>query len=260
MKQIRSLWLAMGTICLALLSATSSAMEPLQREIQDCPNCPTMIVVQGGTFWMGEDNPESIAYPRHQVTLGDFAIGKFEVTQHQWTWLTDKQPNWRINACGPNCPISVINWYQATEYAEKLSQLTGHHYRLPTEAEWEYACRSGGKDETWCGGENLDELAWYRGRNPQADVILMPVGLNKPNGFGIYDMSGNVDEWVDGWFAKYGEPIDEEALKKNKFAERILRGESILSFRNCCRSTERGRIMGLTQSEGFGFRLARDLD
>ena len=124
---------------------------PLQREIQDCPNCPTMIVVQGGTFWMGKTTLKALP-TSSSGHLGDFAIGKFEVTQHQWTWLTDKQPNWRINACGPNCPISVINWYQATEYAEN-SAINGHHYRLPTEAEWEYARRSGGKDETRCGGE-----------------------------------------------------------------------------------------------------------
>ncbi len=265
MKVKSNLWPVVIVTWLALLSLRVMATETIPspnavKEIQDCPDCPTMIMVRGGTFWMGEDNPESIAYPRHQVTVPDFAIGKFEVTQKQWTWLIGKEPSWKIKACGPDCPISFVNWNQATKFAEQLSEMTGHRYRLPTEAEWEYACRSGGKNETYCGGEDLDELAWYRGRNPQADVILMPVGLNKPNGLGIYDMSGNVAEWISGWYAKYEEVVDAEALKNNKFVDRILRGGSILSFTKCCRSTERGGAMGLTQSKGFGFRLARDLD
>ncbi|HXE97025.1 MAG TPA: formylglycine-generating enzyme family protein [Dongiaceae bacterium] len=131
-----------------------------------------------------------------RTCLDSFRIGKYEVTQGQYERITGTNPSY-FSGCGDDCPVENVNWHDAQSFISQLNSQTGKHYRLPTEAEWEYACRSGGKSEKYCGGDNIDAVAWYDGNS---GYKTHPVGQKQANGLGIYDMSGNVWEWVNDWY------------------------------------------------------------
>lgn len=199
-------------------SAAESRRERLKKEeadmspgrlIRDCPACPEMVVIPPGIFQMGEDD----AKPVHTVSIGrPFAMAKTEVTQSQWRAVMATDPS-KLARCD-NCPVEGVNWNDAKAYVAKLSRMTGKLYRLPSEAEWEYACRAGGRHE-YCGSDALDSVAWHgaligsgnSGGRPH------PVGQKQANAFGLHDMSGNVAEWVeDCYHARYnGGPVDGSA-------------------------------------------------
>jgi formylglycine-generating enzyme required for sulfatase activity len=161
-----------------------------------------LIHVPGGSFEMGDtfgDLPED-DNPVHEVRLDSFSIGKYPVTQGQWQMVISSNPS-RFKSC-ENCPVENVSWNDVQKFIAKLNQLTGKAYRLPTEAEWEYAARSGGKKEKWAGTNDerqLEEYAWY---NANSGGTTHTVGMKKPNGLGIYDMSGNVQEWCSDWYDK----------------------------------------------------------
>jgi formylglycine-generating enzyme required for sulfatase activity len=136
--------------------------------------------------------------PPHKVCLNGFWMGRHEVTQQQWRRLMGNNPS-DAKRCGIQCPVEEVSWNEALEFARKLSAKTGYLFRLPTEAEWEYACRRGGKRQQYAGSEPLDALAWYK---ENADGSPHPVGRKLPNELGIYDMSGNVWEWCLDIFDK----------------------------------------------------------
>ncbi len=126
---------------------------------KDCADCPEMVVIPAGSFDMGSNNDPS-EKPVHRVTIGRaFAMGKTEVTQGQWKALMGNNPS-KYSDCGDNCPVEQVSWDDARAFIEKLNAKTGKQYRLPTEAEWEYACRAGGQHE-YCGGDNPDSVGWY---------------------------------------------------------------------------------------------------
>ena len=166
-----------------------------------------MLFVEGGTFTMGctseqEDDCEKIEKPAHDVTLDNFYIGKYEVTQAEWKAVmgADNNPS---EYKGDDLPVTNVNWYDAQIFILKLNVKTEKNYRLPTEAEWEYAARGGNKSKgyKYSGSDDVDEVAWYRENgceNPKESTTcrIHPVGNKKPNELGIYDMSGNVDEWT----------------------------------------------------------------
>jgi len=163
-----------------------------------------MVRVPGGTFLMGSPDGEGNAdeHPQHQVTVSSFYMGKYEVTQTQWRAVA-RLPKVKIDLDadpskfkGDNLPIEQLRWEEAMEFCDRLSKETGKTYRLPTEAEWEYACRA---STTGKFAGDLDEMAWYYNKS---DRGTHPVGTKRPNGFGLYDMHGNAWEWCMDWYSE----------------------------------------------------------
>ncbi len=158
------------------------------------------VLVKGGCFEMGDTfgDGELDEKPVHEACVSDFYLGKYEVTQGQWKEVMESNPSYFKD--GDDHPVEMVSWNGVQEFIRRLNQMSGKSYRLPTEAEWEFAARSGGKRERWAGTSNereLEDFAWFaknsRGRTH-------PVGQKKPNGLGFYDMSGNVWEWVADWY------------------------------------------------------------
>lgn len=175
--------------------------------LQPSDAIPEMVYVEGGTFEMGTTEVNYCG-PVHNVTLYGFHISKYEITQLQWeavmgTTLEDQQAKSNSSANifgqGESYPMYFVSWEDAVTFCEKLSEATGETYRLPTEAEWEYAARGGQYKDgtTYAGGNNLGDVAWWEGNSGGS---THPVGQKSPNGLGLYDMSGNVAEWCSDWY------------------------------------------------------------
>lgn len=160
---------------------------------------PEMVEVKGGCYWMGDGfgEGETDEYPIHEVCVETFLLGRYEVTQHEWQTIMGGNPS-RFQK-GDDYPVENVSWEGAQEFIRRLNGLIGGGYRLPTETEWEYACRSGGMGEKYCGGDSLEDLSRYQGNSSSS---TQRVGSTFPNGLGIYDMSGNVWEWVEDWYGK----------------------------------------------------------
>jgi len=175
-----------------------------------------MVFVEGGTFTMGctpeQGGCRNDQKPAHEVVLSDFYIGKYEITQKQWFEIMGTDVHQQRDKCskdlwtdseskGDNHPMHCVSWDDTQEFIKKLNEKTGKHYRLPTEAEWEYAARGGNKSRgyMYSGSNDADEVAWHKGNSERE---LHPIGMKKANEIGIYDMSGNAWEWVEDWFAR----------------------------------------------------------
>ncbi|MBF0328761.1 MAG: formylglycine-generating enzyme family protein [Nitrospirae bacterium] len=170
--------------------------------IKDSATGMELVFVKGGCYQMGCGSWTSECYddekPVHEVCVDDYYIGKYEVTQGQWQAVMGNNPS-HFKNCGDNCPVENVSWNDVQEFISRLnSRSGGGKYRLPTEAEWEYAARSGGKSEKYSGGNDVDSVAWY---SSNSGSKTHQVGTKAPNGLGIYDMSGNVWEWVQDWKA-----------------------------------------------------------
>ncbi len=181
-----------------------------------------MIAVTGGTFTMGSSNSESDESPPHTVSVGNFYMGKYEVTQAQWYAVMKNSPS-RFGNCN-NCPVENVSWNDIQEFLQKLNRGTGKNYRLPTEAEWEYAAK-GGQGYTYAGSDNIDQVAWYDGNSGSK---THPVGQKKPNGYGLYDMTGNVWEWCSDWYSSdyYESSPAANPQGPSSGSDRVLRGGS----------------------------------
>lgn len=205
---------------------------------RDCSGCPLMVFVRGGTFTMGLPAGDTlewwmIASPQHDVTVPDFWVGVHEVTVGQWADFRAANPD-ATDGCGPadDHPVACVSWNDAQAYAAWLAQTTGHPYRLPTEAEWEYAAR-GGTSTPWFWGTDRDDVCqnansvWNCGEDKYD--TSSPVGSFPANAFGIHDTAGNVYEWTeDCWHSNYeGAPNDGSAWTNDCFTgARVLRGGS----------------------------------
>ncbi|MBS9771957.1 MAG: SUMF1/EgtB/PvdO family nonheme iron enzyme [Trichodesmium erythraeum GBRTRLIN201] len=226
-----------------------------------------MVKIPGGSFLMG--SPETEAQrsdnegPQHHVDVPEFWMGKYVVTQQQWQAIMGNDPS---KFKGKNRPVECVSWNNATEFCQKLSKKTGRDYRLPSEAEWEYACRAGTTTPFYFGETITGELANYRASETYADEPkgeyreqTTPVGEFPPNAFGLYDMHGNVWEWCqDVVHSNYdGAPVDGSAwVNGGDSSGRVLRGGSWLNYPGWCRSASRGYYVSVVVvSSNFGFRL-----
>ncbi|WP_442902146.1 SUMF1/EgtB/PvdO family nonheme iron enzyme [Flexistipes sp.] len=220
-----------------------------------------MVYVLGGCYQMGDifgDGGEDDEKPVHEVCIDDFYIGKYEVTQGQWEKIMGYNPSFFDD--GDRYPVENVSWNGVQGFIEELNSQSGKNFRLPTEAEWEYAARSGGKRQKYAGGNNVDAVAWYddnSGDRPH------PVGQKEPNDLGIYDMSGNVWEWVSDW---YEDDYYAQSPRNNptgpsssSYSLRVLRGgDYSIHFEQAevVRSTSRSAGDPYDKYMFHGFRLA----
>ena len=216
-----------------------------------------MIPVKGGCYRMGDafGGGHPSERPVHEVCVDDFTMGKYPVTQAQWRSVMGTNPS-RFRDCGDDCPVEQVLWKDAAVFIERLNRLTGKNYRFPTEAEWEYAARSGGKNEQYAGGNRLRPLAWYSG---DSGGKPHPVGLKAPNGLGIYDMSGNVWEWVKDWYDPnyYGKSPRDDPQGPDEGVLHVMRGGSWLASAWFARTSYRGILPdGFKRIDHCGLRLA----
>ena len=215
-----------------------------------------LISVPAGSFEMGNANGASAENPVHTVRIKGFRLGQTEVTQKQWKLVMGSAPSY-FNDCD-NCPVDSVSWNDVQHFLKKLNEQTGLRFRLPTEAEWEYACRSAGKVEKYCGGDDASKLAWYGDNSAEK---IHPVAQKQPNGLGLYDMSGNVWEWTqDCWYDSYdGAPTQGQAWDRAACTQRVSRGGSWIGVASSLRSTGRSGSAVATGNRNFGFRVAQDI-
>lgn len=200
----------------------------------------TMVEVGGGTFTMGATSEQgSDAWdeekPAHEVTLSDYYIGQTEVTQALWEAVMGSNPS---DSKGDNLPVEQVSWDDCQVFIQKLNQLTGKQFRLPTEAEWEYAARGGRKSRgyKYAGGNNIDSVAWCDGNSGNE---THPVATKQANELGIYDMSGNVLEWCSDWCGDYTSSSQSDPQGSSSGSFRVIRGGCYYNFARNCRVSYR---------------------
>jgi formylglycine-generating enzyme required for sulfatase activity len=218
------------------------------------------VFVKGGTFTMGssESNDEK---PMHTVTLGNFIMMKYEVTFAQYDAFCDATGNTKPSDQGwgrGNRPVINVSWNDATAYAQWLSQKTGKNWRLPTEAEWEYAARGGSAGSAsaalYSGSSNIDEVAWY---SANSDSQTQPVGQKRPNALGLCDMTGNVWEWCQDWYGSsyYSSSLTNNPQGPSSGTNRVCRGGSCTDNASFCRAANRTCDAPDDRINTLGFRL-----
>ena len=214
-----------------------------------------MVAVSCGCFHMGNSDTSiestNTASPVHWVCVDNFSIGKYEVTQELWTAVMGSNPSYLKSA---SHPVDTVSWDDVQQFLRKLNSKTDKHYRLPTEAEWEYAASSGGKNEKYSGGSNLDRVAWY---DKNSGDKTHPVGKNSANGLGLYDMSGNVWEWCQDWYGKtYYQDSPSHNPKGPSLGEyRVRRGGCLFSQDKTLRTSDRSAVLPDDRWHFLGFRL-----
>jgi len=218
------------------------------------------VLVKGGCFDMGDTF--GVGYgeerPVHRVCVGDFYISKNVTTQAQWQAIMGTNPTY-FQYCGLNCPVVDVSWEDVQRFIVLLNQYSAHPFRFPTEAEWEYAARSGGRQEEWAGTSNLAELDFFAWHSRNSDLRLHPVGQKKRNGLGIYDMTGHVWEWVADWYDSryysYSPKDDPQGPKSG--INRVCRGGSFRQVPGHMRASYRNAERPDHRSHDKGFRLAQ---
>jgi formylglycine-generating enzyme required for sulfatase activity len=211
-----------------------------------------MVFVQGGKFQMGSKDGGSDEKPVHQVTLSDFFIGKVEVTQRQWQYVMGKNPSF-FKGCD-DCPVEQVSWNDVQEFIRKLNRKSGKNYRLPTEAEWEYAAKGGNKSKgyTYSGSDSIGDVGWYT-KNSDSKTHL--AGQKQPNELGLYDMSGNVLEWCSDWYGRYLPRSQVNPKGASTGDSRVYRGGGWGYLSRSCHTTNRDRTGPGSHSFNLGFRV-----
>ena len=209
-----------------------------------------MAEVKGGTFFMGSPSGGwSNERPVHQVTLDSYLIGQTEVTQALWQAVMGSNPS---SSKGYNLPVENVSWNDCQTFIAKLNQCTGKNFRLPTEAEWEFAARGGNNSNgyAYSGSDNIDEVAWY---NENSGGAYHPVGSKAPNELGLYDMSGNADEWCSDWYGSYSSSAQTNPTGPESGKSRVYRGGYRNSSASDCRVSCRN--YSYPSGSGPGLRL-----
>ena len=215
-----------------------------------------MVKVEAGTFMMGATsemlNPDDDEKPVHQVTLtNDYYMGKYEVTQALWQAVMGSNPS---KFKGDNLPVEKVSWHDCKEFISKLNSMTGRKFRLPTEAEWEYAARGGKKSRgyQYSGSSDFSDVAWYDGNSGSK---THPVGTKQANELGIYDMSGNVWEWCQDWYGSYVSTSQTNPSGANSGSFRVERGGCWTYYEWNCRSSRRSCDTPYCRDSDLGLRL-----
>ncbi|MCC4831357.1 formylglycine-generating enzyme family protein [Shewanella sp. 10N.7] len=249
-----------GATCLVFLSACSTtniSSHPISVSIM-----ADMVLVDGGSFVMGSnlETAKKSEQPAHEVSVDSFYISKFEVTQELFESVMGGSNSFFVN---PKVPVNNLSWQQAVYFIERLNELTGDNYRLPTEAEWEFAAIGGNKSKgfTYSGSNNIDDVGWYA---QNANNRAQPVGLKKPNELGLYDMTGNVGEFV---IDKFDEGFYRVSPKHNpnnaqhsdiNLAHKTTRGGSFAYDANESENFRRDFASQSILMSDLGLRLAKD--
>ena len=245
----------------------NSLAEPLRSHLKKL--MADMVLVEGGTYMMGnpdrDRNHEYAEDVPHEVTLSSFYICKYEVTEALWTAVMGCNPS--DHKLGDNYPVERVNWYDCQDFVEKLSELTGRHFRLPTEAEWEYAARGGKRSRgyRYSGSYALDEIGWHVGN---AHYYKREVGTKKPNELGLYDMTGNVCEWcqdkLDTEYYHHSPSINPQGPDRSTYKDnRCFRGGSFCDDEKYDELKVYTRNTGMPPEEKYGhlgLRLAMSVN
>ena len=225
------------------------SLQNLNRNLMDID----LIYVKGGTYQMGSNDGGKIEKPIHTVIVSDFYIGKYEVTQKEWKDIMGNNPsNWK----GYNLPVENVSWKNVQKFIKKLNTKTGWNYRLPTEAEWEYAARGGNKSNgyKYSGSNDIGSVAWY---NSNSNSKTHSVGGKKANELGIYDMSGNVWEWCNDWKGSYSSSSQTNPKGASSISYRVYRGGCWINNAENCRVANRNYGYADVSTYTLGFRLTR---
>ena len=225
-----------------------------------------MVRVQGGTFTMGAtseqgSDAESDEKPTHQVTLSTYMIGETEVTQALWQAVMGNNPSYFTGDSFR--PVEKVSWNDCQEFIRKLNSMTGKTFRLPTEAEWEFAVRGGNKSRhtKYSGGASIDAVAWYwenagaKGES-SPDNGTHPVAKKSPNELGLYDMTGNVREWCQDWYGDYSSSAQTNPKGASSGSLRVNRGGRWVSYAGGCRVSYRDGSSPGNRNDDLGLRLA----
>jgi formylglycine-generating enzyme required for sulfatase activity len=246
--------------------AAPSGKAPAGGAFKDCAACPTLVSLSAGSFTMGSNSSDPTEKPAHRVTLGNpFAIGKYEVTVQEWTACVDAGACQKVGqyaSPNPKAPIRDVSWDDAQQYVKWLSSTSGKPYRLPTEAEWEYAARGGTSTRYWWG----DQMATGKANckdcgQPWGIEGPANVGSFEANPYGLYDMNGSVWEWVaDCWHNSFKEaPADGAAWNEPNCSMRVIRGGSWRESAPYMVSSTRFKYDAGVRHSQNGFRVARDI-
>lgn len=235
-------------------SNSTSSTVSLSAELNKLIN--NMVYVAGGTFTMGGTSEQSSdAYddekPTHSVTLSSYYICKYEVTQALWRAVMGSNPS---KFKGDNLPVENVSWNDCQTFINRLNSYTGRNFRLPTEAEWEFAARGGNysRHYKYSGSNYISAVAWYDGNSGNR---THPIGTKQANELGLYDMSGNVYEWCSDWYGSYSSYSQNDPTGPNSGSNRVERGGSWGNFARFCRSSFRSSTSPGLRYGDLGLRL-----
>ncbi|ETA69249.1 hypothetical protein MettiDRAFT_2744 [Methanolobus tindarius DSM 2278] len=265
-KLISVFVLSISVILLSGCVTNDSTSNELEQEISNSIGMD-LVLIPSGNFYMGSDSTPLVAFddPAHEVSIeNSFYMGKYEVTQAQWKAVMGTSPSLFE---GDELPVEQVSWYDAQEFISKLNEMENtDRYRLPTEAEWEYACKAGNDTDFSFTNEatDLDEYGWsdsYGWCAINANGTTHSVGEKKANSWGLYDMHGNVWEWVqDTWHDNYdGAPTDGTAWEDENSINRVGKGGSLMDGPNICKSSFRGSLDADSTSYVLGFRIVKEI-
>ena len=223
----------------------------------------SMVYVEGGSFMMGapanDTECDNNCRPAHKVTLSSYYIGKYEVSQRLWEAVMGSNPSTYRSSIPKiiDAPVHDVTWFDCQKFISELNKLTGKQFRLPTEAEWEFAARGGKKSKgyKYSGSNDLEAVAWYDGETPSDIGSIGEYRFRQSNELAIYDMTGNVDEWCQDWYGPYRKTAQVNPKGPNTGTSRVLRGGSYISSNKNWKVWERMKDTPYYSSRRLGLRL-----